>query len=145
MKPDLSLAYDYPWAGVPAGMPSGDFLIWDRFRRMFGSMFSKIYYNVRVGDPSPVPGGLPDEIQKMAEDVSRRRIDVVGEKADSWILIEVKYNAGPEALGQILMYKELWNQDPPDGKPVYTAIVTDRTAGQVSFAVKQYGVLLFVV
>jgi hypothetical protein len=81
----------------------------------------------------------------MAEDISRRRIDVVGEKPDGWFLIEVKYNAGPEALGQILMYKELWNQDPPDGKPVFTAIVTDRTAGQVSFAVKQYGVFLFVV
>lgn len=144
MKPDLGTGFVASWEGIPPAMPAADLLIWQRYRARAAEIYERLYFNVRVGEPMPVVEELPPEIALMAEAVSRRRIDVVGETSDRWSLIELKFNAGAEALGQILLYSALWKIDPPDNRPVSTVIVSDRANKDLILACEIYGVKLFV-
>lgn len=145
MLPELSLPFSPDWQGIPPGMPSGDFEVWLRWRAHAASLFESLYFNVRVGDPIPVDESLPSEIKSMAVALSRRRIDVVGVKASGWSLIELKWDAGAEALGQILMYKALWLSHPPDRLPVSMSVVTNSFNKDMNIACAFYGVGFIVV
>ena len=145
MKPELTLPFPSDWPGIPPGMPSGDFLLWQRWREQAASLFDRLYFNVRVGEPVPVAEDLPPEYIKMAVASSRRRIDLVGEKGSRWSLVELKWDAGAEALGQILMYKALWLSDPPDNRPVTMIIVTNSLNKDMKIACKAYNVELLIV
>lgn len=145
MKPDLGIAYSVSWGGFPAGMAEADFPIWQRFQARFKDDFKSFYFNVRVGEPMRPITELTPEIAKMAEDLTRRRIDVVGEKAGLWWLIEIRPSAGPGAFGQVMMYQTLWNLDPPDERPSIPVLVTDRTDYNVVATAQAQGILLIVV
>lgn len=145
MKPDLTQSFPPSWAGVPAGMPAQDYTIWLRYRPLFASQFTRVYFNVRVGEPAPKIAGLSPEIEKVAEDISRRRIDVVGEKENEWWLLELKALAGTDALGQMVMYKSLWESDPPDGRKVIPCIVTDRADINLTMSARSQGIVVIVV
>lgn len=145
MKPDFANSFIATWQGVPPGMPAGDLLIWFRYRAQAAKLFDRLYFNVRVGEPIIFDVDFPPEIIDMSIAISRRRIDVVGETPTDWCLIELKYNAGAESLGQILMYKALWLQDPPDARAVSLTIISDRANKDLVYACKYYNVDLIVV
>lgn len=68
----------------------------------------KFDYNVRLGvnlDPGP---DFPDNIRRAAIASRSLRIDAVGFTADTPTLFEVKRNAGPQNVGQLLTYFHLW-------------------------------------
>ena len=140
MTPELSLPFPADWPGIPPGIPSGDFLIWERWRATAAGLFERLYFNVRVGEPVQIDAALAPELQEMAVALSRRRIDVVGEKAHIWYLIELKWDAGAEALGQALLYKALWHSDPPDSRPVEVSIVTNSFNKDINIACNTYDV-----
>ena len=145
MKPELSLPFPADWPGVPPGMPVGDFQVWDRWRVSAAGLFERLYFNVRVGEPIPMDESLPPELKAMSVALSRRRIDVVGEKASGWSLVELKWDAGAEALGQVLMYKALWLSEPPDRRPVSMSVVTNSFNKDMNIACKFYDVEFIVV
>lgn len=145
MKPELGPSFFPTWQGIPPGMPAGDLQIWLRYRDVGLSLWHRMYFNVRIGDPIFLEENYPEEIREMAQALSRRRIDVVGETMITWYLIELKYNAGTEALGQILMYRALWESDPPDNRLVKLFIITDRANKDLSAVCPIYGVELVVV
>ncbi len=145
MKPDLSLSFPPEWQGVPPAIPALDFLLWQKYRVHAASLFSRLYFNVRVGESVNIDASLPPEIQVMALATSRRRIDFVGATPDFWTLIELKYDAGAEALGQILMYRALWLADPPDSLPLRLGIVSNISNKDLEVACKLYDVEIIVV
>ena len=115
------------WAGHPPQMSANDMNLWVRFRESYAQEFKNFYFDCHVGDPVLEAPDLEEEMQRVVEAVSRRRIDVVGEKENEWWLIELRQNAGPGAIGSILTYKTLWEEDPPDKRLVTPIIVTDYT------------------
>ena len=145
MKPELGDPFIPGWQGYPPAMPTGDYEIWIRYRHELAGMFDAIYFNVRVGEPTAFPADTPPEMAAMVQSLSRRRIDVAARNKDHWLLVELKFNAGTEALGQILMYKALWDLDPPDPLPVSLAIVSDRANKDLILACKYYNISLIVV
>lgn len=145
MKPELGDPFLPGWKGYPPAMPTGDYEIWFRYRQELVGMFDEIFFNVRIGEPTPFPADTPPEMIVMVQALSRRRIDVAARNKDHWLLVELKLNAGTEALGQILLYKALWELDPPDHKPVSLAIVSDRANKDLILGCKYYNVSLIVV
>jgi len=127
MKPKLTDPLPSDWAGYPPQMSANDMALWIRFRDEYAKEFKQFYFNCQVGDPILEAPDLEEEMQRVVEAVSRRRIDAVGEKELEWWLIELRANAGPGAIGSILTYKALWEEDPPDKKLVTPVIVTDYT------------------
>lgn len=125
MKPDLGNPYPPDWPGYPIQMSSQDHIIWIRFRELYALSFNTFYFSVLVGDPILWSEGLDEGMRRVVDHASRRRIDVVGEKDNTWWLMEFRMNTGPGAIGSILTYKTLWEDDPPDQRPVIPVIVTD--------------------
>jgi hypothetical protein len=92
-----------------------DALVWDRF--LLGHPFdsNSFEYDVQVGRGRPYPGPASPGIHKMALDLSRRRIDVVGHTPTCTKIYEVTRQAGLTAVGQLIAYPILYAKtyDPP--------------------------------
>ena len=125
MKPTLNNPVKATWQGRPPHMSSNDFEIWMSYREILPEEIKILYFDVAVGDPVLFAEGLEEEMQRVVNQVTRRRIDVVAETDKEWVIIELRWNAGPGAIGSVLTYQELWKMDPPDNKPVKTRIVTN--------------------
>ena len=145
MKPELGRVFVPTWMGYPPGMPSGDYEVWLRYRHQLVGFYDSLYFNVRIGEPIIFPADADPSMAILTAAISRRRIDVAASDGKQWLLVELKYNAGTDALGQILMYKALWSLDPPDTKPVVLAIVSDRANKDLLLACKYYNIQLIVV
>ena len=145
MKPNLGEAYSPDWAGVPAQMSSNDTAIWTRFQNIAPQYYKACYFSVLVGDATMWSEGLDEDMTRVVEHASRRRIDVVGETEEAWHIIELRQNAGPGAIGSVLTYKILWEADPPDDKPVFSIIITNTTDSNLAFACQKLGIKLILV
>lgn len=125
MPVELGRLYAPQWKGVPPHMSSQDLALWDRFQEFFAGDFSGFYFDAALGTTAP-PGDTTDEnMIKMWQRVTSKRIDAVGVKADSVWVMEFRPNASVGALGSILTYVTLWRDDPPLDTPAVPVIVTD--------------------
>lgn len=145
MKPGLVDSFAPDWAGHPQQMSANDYVIWVTYQEMLPNGIKSLYFNVPVGDPILFSEGLEENIARLVNAVSRRRIDVVGETLNAWYLLELRWNAGPGAIGSVLTYKALWEEDPPDQKFVIPIIVTNYTDENLIRACKKYGIMMHVI
>jgi hypothetical protein len=107
-------------------MSALDFPLWQAVAPTFRPRAKRIYYDVAVGEGSPKDTATPDAISEGWSRLTRKRIDVVIDAGDAWLLIECRPNAGVGALGSITTYRSLWDRDPPDTRPTESYIVTTR-------------------
>jgi len=145
MKPDLSEPFPPDWTGYPLQMSANDHQIWLRWRDIYALEFERLYFSVTVGEPTLWTEGLEEDMMRMVQHASRRRIDVVGEKKDEWWLMEFRQNAGPGAIGSVLTYKVLWEEDPPDKRLVTPVIVTDATDKNLAAVCSKLKIVLLLV
>jgi hypothetical protein len=92
--------------------------LWRRWLVDHDAEFDRFDYNVAVGkgvDPTGVLGAPQDDIARAAHEQyrqnTRRRIDVVGYKQDETWLFEVEEFPGTRALGQLVVYETLYEDD----------------------------------
>ena len=67
-------------------------------------------YNVRIGTGRDPGAGFDDSVRQMAMQVTQFRIDAVGFKQGLPVIFEVKRDAGPPQVGQLISYGALWRQ-----------------------------------
>lgn len=108
-----------------------DIEIWQQFLDKFGKDYIKFDYDVRVGDGRPTNETLPDNIRKMAKDLSQRRIDAVGHKADALDIIEITKSAGFTAIGQLETYPLLYRQRFSPDKRLVPVLVAGRIQSDI--------------
>ncbi len=85
-----------------------DIELWEDFLEGHSDNYTHFDYDVRVGegrDPGP---DYSDKIRQMGIDLSQRRIDVVGHRADHIDIIEISVYAGIKAIGQLMVYPQLY-------------------------------------
>ncbi len=145
MRPDLGVAVAAEFAGRPAHMSAVDFVLWQRFRRRFPLAFAAVYFDVAVGPGAPVVAGTTPAAAESWSRITRQRVDVVGEGSAGWVLIEIRGAAGPGALGSLVVYRSLWQEDPPDARPVRLWLVTDTFADALGPVLRESGIELFLV
>ena len=130
----------YPHMGVKESQ------IWTLFLRNIGwSDIERIDYAVRVG-PATVPSDITEEnIRRMAEAITKLRIDaVVHRKSEIW-LMEVKEIANLVAIGQVLSYQHYYINEYKPLKPVYLGIVAQDYKRNIVDVCKRYGIRIFIV
>lgn len=101
-----------------------DIPVWERWLDLHRFEYDQIEYDVRVGEGRPAPPFYPVNIQKMALDLSMRRIDAVAHTPTEIVVIEITKRAGLKAVGQLLVYPILYRLtfDPPVGiRPLLVA------------------------
>lgn len=145
MPPDFGRSFEVGFDGRPPHMSAIDFVLWGRFRRVGNLSFSRLFFDVAVGLGADPGSGVPDQVVKAWERITRQRIDVVGEGADGWTIIEIRGAAGPGALGSLLVYRDLWIGDPPDDRALSLWLVTDVFPENLKRSLELAGILLFLV
>jgi hypothetical protein len=102
-----------------------DIGIWDRYVKKFGKDYADFLYDVRVGSGTKDIKLRNDVWSRMQEILSKYRIDVVGLRKNQIEIIEVKPRATASAIGQVLVYKLLWERENQPTMPVIPTIITD--------------------
>lgn len=106
-------------------MAPGDLKIWRAWLEAHGDEYSQFYYDVEIRMDIELPPDTPANMVEMWARSNAKRIDVVAEQLDTLTLIEVRVNAGASAYGALHTYMSLWQQAPPDPRPIKGVIVTD--------------------
>lgn len=85
--------------------------LWTKLLKEKDFEIDKVWYDVHCGLGLPVPGGSGSMQYKIAQGVTRKRIDVICTvKNEIWI-VEIKPHVNMKALGQIITYKRLFEAE----------------------------------
>jgi len=120
--------------------------IWTLFLKNIGwDDIEYIDYAVRVG-PGLVPSDIVEEnIRRMAEAITKLRIDaVVHRKSEIW-LMEVKEIANLVAIGQLISYEHYYIKEYKPMKQVKLGIVAEDYKRNIIDVCKRYGITIFLV
>ncbi len=119
--------------------------VWNRFISKFPDRFNTVDYDVHVGkgaDTSPIP----DETSKNYwENLTKKRIDVIGYKDTFVTIVEVKKRASLFTLGQVLGYRFLYLREFPEVLLVRTLIVAAAISQDDRDTLKHYGIDFIIV
>jgi hypothetical protein len=110
---------------------------------MEADAIQSIDFDVRVGKGIDAPPDLPENIQRMTYDLSRRRIDVVAIYPRRIIVAEVTRTAGLTALGQLKAYPLLYVQTYNPGLPVKPLLICESFAPDMIGVFKAEGIDFF--
>jgi len=91
-----------------------DVLIWERYINKYPNAFDSVDYDFAVGEGRPIPEGTQENIAADMKILTQKKIDVIGYKGEEIYIIEVKPTANTTALGQVISYAKLFqNQESP--------------------------------
>jgi len=125
MSTDLGIQYSPTWGGYPPHVSPDDLVIWKKYHTQIYGEAVNLYFDVGLGGPAEIEKGISREMEKAWIRLNQKRADVVIEALDRWVIVELRHYASAAALGRLLMYKDLWKQDPPDERPVELRLVSD--------------------
>lgn len=119
--------------------------IWRRWLEVHRGEFDTFEYDVHVGRLWPEHETLEREWKVGAASVYQKRIDVVGLQPDAITIFEVKPHAGLGAIGQILGYVSLYEEQFNPVKEMRAAIVAELVDPNIRKLLEQFGVDLYVI
>lgn len=106
-------------------MMTEDTLVWTKFLESGAFQLNEVWYDVHVGH-SVLSGFSPNSVeQRVADGVTRKRIDVVASVGGGHWVIEVKPHASMYALGQVITYARLFAKEYVTKGEVIPVIVAD--------------------
>lgn len=94
-------------------MSAEESIIWTKFLIKFGSLYDRFDYDLRVGAGINADENEADYLKKDWYDLTRRRIDAVGYEDKIATIFEIKQRSSFSAIGQLIGYKQLFNQTYP--------------------------------
>jgi hypothetical protein len=122
------------------GMLPREILVFRSWLRLHESEYTRFDYNYRIGtgfDPGP---SVPESIRTMAIQNSQKRIDAVAYQDGKVTLIEVKDRAGFSAVGQLVGYLHLWQNDHPNDPAPRLLLVCNRTQEDIGLVANRAGI-----
>lgn len=94
------------------GLLPREILVWRNWLKLHEREFDRFEYNVRVGKGVDPGESWPDEMRKMAIEISQKRIDAVVWKGPKPTIVEVEDRPGLSGIGQLIGYAALWRDTP---------------------------------
>jgi len=86
-----------------------------------------------------------DPLKRMWRYNTSKRADAIAETSTETWLIEVADYPGLRAVGQLLVYKTLWDEDPKIKKPVDLVLVSERIDVDLATACVSAGIKSYIV
>ena len=99
---------------------------WDAFLERHGRPEGDVSYDVHLGKGAPIDPDWPAWMGPMVRMLSTHRVDVLIERPDEVVIVEVKGVAGMGAVGQLVGYEALWVQERGARRPVHLLLVCER-------------------
>ncbi|KKK79264.1 hypothetical protein LCGC14_2835260, partial [marine sediment metagenome] len=106
---------------------------------------TEVWYDIHVGTAVVVPDGMAKFMERVAEAVTRKRIDVVARVRSGFWVIEVKPVCGQEAIGQALVYRDLFAREYAGVSEVVPVVVCELAEVDVIDTADELGVLIFTI
>jgi hypothetical protein len=126
-------------------MSTEDTTIWRKFQRTDRTKWQRFYFDVGVGDGKPTGDDVDDDSKAYWLKETQKRIDVLGIADTFQAIIELRNNAQPNALGRLLVYKQLYSRDPLSTLPLQLWLVTNTPDPELRAIAEPMGVRYFVV
>ena len=122
-----------------------DIEIWERFLQKHAEEYDAFFYDTKVGTGAEPAPGIGPNYEKMVRELSKYRIDVVGEKGTKLEVFEVKPNASASAIGQVITYVKLLTDELATDFEIVGAIVTDRELPDMQRLTADIGINYYVI
>lgn len=145
MPTTLGTPYSRAWEGVPPHMIAEDLTLWNKYRNTAIQKAKNLYFDVGLGGQTEVPPGTSPEMATMWLRNTQKRVDVLVEEENKWVIIELRARAQASAVGRILQYFNLWREDPPDDKIVELRLVTDTEDRDTKNLAERLGITFVVI
>jgi hypothetical protein len=126
-------------------MSTEDHTIWQRFRRTDTTPWRTFYFDVGVGDGKPPGDNVTDDERRYWLKETQKRIDVLGMTAEKQVIIELRNNAQPNAVGRLLVYRTLYLRDPLSRLPLELWLVTNTPDPELREIAEPLGIRYLVV
>ena len=111
-----------------------DSMVWSAFLEKHGPEVDRVWYDVWCGDGEGQGVGSAQSDRRLSDGLYCKRIDAVCLVAGLYRICEVKPYGNHVALGQALMYGELFKRRYPELRPVELVVVCatqDKDCGRV--------------
>jgi hypothetical protein len=95
------------------GMPALESNISRAWIRLHAYEYDLLEFNVRVGQGQEIQPGVTGATAQQFSNITRKRIDIAAHFGTLVDLVEVKPRASMGAIGQLLGYRHLWQEDFP--------------------------------
>lgn len=119
--------------------------LWNDYLDQFSPPHTTFMYDVAVG-PGRDPGdSFDDPIRKMALQLSKRRIDVVGIQPDGVEIFELTQSAGLKAAGQAIVYPHLLTVTWDLSIPVTMTVICRNVQDGIESVLVAHGVRLVII
>ena len=119
--------------------------VWLRFLHGDHPPFLDLNYDVRVGSAEYATGEQAAQYDRMWEELIRKRIDVVAETKEEVWIVEVKPIANMSALGQVLSYSLLYEEERHPAKPIRRVVICQEIDRDMVKVYQAYDVTAYVV
>ncbi len=129
---------------IPPQFSSEDLPLWAAYKDELESKYDKIEYSVRLHGQKLPPGEDPT-YAAMWEKITARRVDTVGHTADRIDIIEFRPFAGPSAIGQLQMYRTLYEMEIAPTKPIKLILITDLITDHILLTAKAAGIEVIII
>lgn len=136
----IGVKEDITWRGNPPQMLPEDRPIWFEYLDKWRPEYKAIYYNLAMTTIGSDDIVAPKAIQDMWLYSISKRIDAIGEKEEEIDIIEVCDRASIRALGQTIIYPELYQICTPFGKPFNTKIICKNADPDVAEIAPKYDI-----
>lgn len=110
----------------PTHMSPEDYKLYKRWAVEGLKEAINVYYDVGLGEGTDPGSELDPSLKKMWTKVTQKRADAVVEYMDHVDIVELRFNATSNAIGRLLSYRMLWNDDPAIKKVSSFILVTNR-------------------
>ena len=119
-----------------------DTAVWTRFLESGDIKVDEVWYDVHVGLPVLLPVGADSLVKRIADGVTRKRIDVVAIVDSVYWVIEIKPLATMFAMGQVLVYDRLFEAEFEPELEAWPVLVCDTVDEDVIPECERLGVVV---
>jgi len=145
MPTEIGQPYPVTWEGRFPHLLPEDVPTWLRFLAKYRHNYIRIYYDVRIGGPDPKTVTKEIKWGTLFYRLKAFRIDALCEATDHLLIAEITGNAGVRAVGQALVYRQLWLADPKIDKPARIAVVCSSMDSDIATVLNSHDVSAFLV
>lgn len=113
--------------------------------RLTPGMMLAVCYDVDVGPPGCECADDDPQLQLLAQEVSRCRIDALAWDGETLWILELKPYALPGAVGQVLTYRCLLSSDLPQSFQLSAAVVARAAHAATTKCARSFGIVVSLV
>ena len=144
MHIELGPEYSTLWRGKPPQMLASDVPAWQAYREKHAGEWEKFYYNVAMTLRDFPKDWSPERVKSATYSLGKR-VDVVAYRKDLIWLIEVTDRAMVRSVGQVIVYRRLWEKLRPFKQEFEGAIICRYTDEDIIYTCDKEGIHLIIV